>query len=269
MNNFTAARIILAVHRCFRFLNHGAEILFEGICLGLQSEPVLDSISEESYGTGSEYTNDTYLDSGFQFWEQIIIDRFFTPGSRVLVAAAGGGREIIALCRAGFSADGFECSKSMVAAGRLALLKRGIGGVLNWAPPCRTPKGSIAYSGAIVGWNGYTYIVPSARRVQFLRELCTHLRQGSPIVISGAMRNARAASGTWVPAIANRVRQCTFRTPSFDSGVRFPGRPRQEFTWSQLERETQAAGISIGARYRWGPFFAVVCHGKGTDQLPV
>jgi len=267
MNNSTIARIILAGYRGFHFLNHGAEILAEGICLGVQSDSILDIISEESYGTGNDYTNDHYLDSGFQFWEKIVIDRFFDPGCQVLVAAAGGGREMIALSRAGFQADGFECSRNMVSAGRTALLKRGIQGALCWAPPCQVLKSEVSYGAVVVGWNGYTYIVPQVRRVEFLRDLRARLAPGGPMLVSGAIQNIRAAASVWVPAIANGVRRCTLRAARYDCGTRFPGRPRHEFSWSQLETETHAAGLSIQARYRWGPFFAIVCRSLAVQNF--
>lgn len=50
------------------------------------------AISEKSYGAGTSYTNDRYLDQGFHFWEELAVRAWFTQGNRVMVAAAGGGR---------------------------------------------------------------------------------------------------------------------------------------------------------------------------------
>ena len=258
MNNI-AARFALGTYRAFHFVHRGTQIVFEGICLGLLPESVCDLMTELSYGSGRQYTNDAYLDSGFHFWEALIVNRFFPPGSSVLVAAAGGGREMIALARAGFSVDGFECSRSMVSAGCAAIKARGLPAKLEWAPPSTVPLISETYGGLIVGWNGYTYIAPRARRLAFLGALRAHLSPGSTVLISAAMRSGDFGAARWIAKIANLVRKATFRDVVFEPGASFPGRPRHDFSWVQIESEVEEAGLTLLARYRWGPFFAVVC----------
>jgi hypothetical protein len=258
-SRLSTGSLILAIYRLFHFFHKGAEIVAEGLLLGLAAESAMDEVSEQSYGSGAQYTNNPYLDSGFQFWEKLIVDRFFVPGSRVLVGSAGGGREIIALHRAGFRVDGFECSKAMVNAGRAALIARQLEARLDFARPSAVPVILNRYDAAIIGWNGYTYILPRARRVTFLRDLAAHLEPGSPIVISGAFGVSSSASAIWVPRIANCLRRLTFRTPCLEAGDGFPGRPRHEFSWHQVSAEVSEAGLQSVERYRWGPFFALVC----------
>jgi hypothetical protein len=108
-------------------------------------------ISENSYGIGEEYTNDRYLDRGFRFREDLAVRAWFTPGTRVMVAAAAGGRELIALQRSGFQAAGFECSRAMVQAGQRALAARGLAATLEWAPPCTVPAMNGRFDAAIDG----------------------------------------------------------------------------------------------------------------------
>ena len=150
-----AQTLLAFFYRCsewvFRILHTGTQIAFEGFWMGMLPDAAVDVVSVRSYGDGSDYTADAYLDSGFQFWEDLAVKRFFTPGSAVLVAAAGGGRELIALERAGYRAEGFECSPAMVATGKKALARRGLKGTLSWAPPCSAPVSGRLYDAMIVG----------------------------------------------------------------------------------------------------------------------
>ena len=239
-------------------IHAASQALFEGFWMGLLPDAVTDIITQRSYKERKGYVGSAYLDSGFQFWEEIAVSRFFSPGGRVWVGSAGGGRELIALARAGYTADGFECSRPMVSAGSHALSLRGIGGRLDWAPPCRIPEISETYDAAIIGWNGYTYISPAERRISFMKSLLPHLRAGSPVLVSVAMRTTSGVASL-TPRIANLIRVLTFRSPAFTTGATFPRGPRHQFARGQLEAELKAAGYSPTAFWRWGGYGAVVC----------
>jgi hypothetical protein len=253
------ATFYLLIHRFFHLIHAGSQALFEGFWLGLLPDSVIDIISERSYKAGSAYTGSAYLDSGFKFWEEIAVSRFFPKGGKVLVAAAGGGRELIALAHAGYLPDGFECCRPMVNAGNQALSERGIDSRIQWAAPCRIPEITGIYDAAIIGWNGYTYISPPERRIAFMVSLFPHLRPGSPVLVSVALRTVKSGLALWTPRIANSVRVLTFRAPVFTTGGGFPGRPRHQFTREQLEAELRAAGFSPAAFWGWGAFGAVIC----------
>jgi len=72
--------------------------------MGRLPESVYDVISEKTYGEGRRYTNSSYLDPGLHFREDLAVRTWFPPACPVLVAAAGGGRELIALEPSGFQA---------------------------------------------------------------------------------------------------------------------------------------------------------------------
>ena len=253
------ATMFLWNQRAFRLAHGASQALFESVWMGLLPESAWDAVSQQSYGAGTQYTNPRYLDSGFSFWEAMAIERYFVAGSRVLVAAAGGGRELIALARAGFQADGFECCRPMVVAGQLALAKRGINGKLEWAPPCEVPETAASCDAAIMGWNAYTYIAPRERRIAFMRSLAMHLRPKAPVLVSAAMASERSRLAIWTPRIANAVRRCTFRAAVLERGAGFPGRPRHQFIRKQIELELTEAGFSPVEFYQWGDFAALVC----------
>jgi hypothetical protein len=257
LSSFVAS-LYLWSQRVFLVFHGGSQALFEGFWMGLLPESVYDVISEKSYGKGRQYTNAAYLDQGFHFWEDLAVRTNFAPGSRVLVAAAGGGRELIALVRAGYQAAGFECSHAMVETGKRALAQRGIAATLDWSPPCVAPRMEGQFDALIVGWNGYCYISPRARRIAFMKSLRAQLRPGSAVLVSTAMRSPGARLFKWTPRIANAVRICTFRAPVFDAGDSFSSRPKLHFTRRQLERELTEADFSITTFYMWGGYGAVI-----------
>jgi hypothetical protein len=258
MSGSSAARLYLWSHSLFRGISGGFHALFEGFWMGILSESACDVVSQKSYGDGTSYTDRSFVDAGLFFWEDLIVRQFFTPGCRVLVAAAGGGREMVGLARAGFAVDGFDCSRPMVESGQRALAQRKLPAKLEWAPPCKSPALEAVYDALIVGWNGYTYISPRQRRIEFMKALRQSLRPEAPVLVSGAF-GPPSPSITWPAKIANCIRVCTFRPPVFEPGDGFPGRPRHTFTRPQLERELKEAGFTPTAFYRWGPFCAVVC----------
>jgi hypothetical protein len=159
------ASLYLWSNRLVRFVLGGSQTLFEGVWMGLLPSSAYDVISEKSYGDGSGYSNPGHLNRGFHFWEQLVVEKYFRPSSHVLVPAAGGGRELIALEKAGFHVTGFECSRGMVESGEIELRQRGMRATLTWAPPSVAPKLlNGPFDALIVGWNGYGYISPRARR---------------------------------------------------------------------------------------------------------
>ena len=253
-----AASIYLLTNRIFRTLHGGVQVLFEGFWMGLLPESVYDAISEQSYGDGESYTNEKHIDSGFHFWEELAIRKYFAPGGRVLVGSAGGGRELIALSRAGFEPTGFECSLAMVEAGKRALAERNIAATLNWAPPSVALKTGNIYDGVIVGWNGYCYISPRARRIRFLKDLREQMKPNAPILVSGAMRVPQGRLLQWTPRVANLVRRVTFRAPVFEPGDSFSTRPKMHFTRRQLRSELEEAGFTVADTWVWGGYGAMV-----------
>jgi len=81
LESLTAALYLLS-HRLFHIVHAGSQALFEGFWLGLLPDSIIDIVSQRSYKSGTEYTDSAYLDSGFQFWEEIAVSRFFQTAAR-------------------------------------------------------------------------------------------------------------------------------------------------------------------------------------------
>ena len=91
------ATIVRASHLVVSMCRLGAEVLVEGLWMGVLTEPVLDLVTQRSYGSGEIYSSADWIDRGLHFWEELAVGKFFPRGGRVLVAAAGAGREMVGL----------------------------------------------------------------------------------------------------------------------------------------------------------------------------
>jgi hypothetical protein len=91
----------------------------EGFWLGCLSANELNAVTSRHYLQSRESASEEHNLRGLFDWERKVAERYFRPGSRILVAAAGGGREVLALRRAGFQAQGFECNPVLLQAGSL------------------------------------------------------------------------------------------------------------------------------------------------------
>jgi hypothetical protein len=145
--------------------------------------------------------------SGLWLWEREAIRRFFPPAGRLVVGAAGSGREMIALERAGYSVDGFECAHTLVKAGQTILRDANCQGRLLWAPAGTVPALDGPYDGAIMGWSGYMYIPLRAQRVKLLRDLRGLLRPGAALLISFETRERCERRMYWSARGANWIRK--------------------------------------------------------------
>ena len=120
---FPLERAILIIH------NSSAAIL-QGLALGLLSNQQLERLTQERYlketVSSASFASEAYLNSGLSIWEHEAISRYFPESGCVLVAAAGAGREMLALVKAGFRVDGFDCCAPLVEMGRNEFKRQGI-----------------------------------------------------------------------------------------------------------------------------------------------
>ncbi len=110
-------------------------ILHEGFWLGCLDPEDLTAITIRSFQQSRMYNGREHNESGLFPWEREIIDRFFRPRSRILVAASGGGRELIALHGLAFQVDGFDCTPGLVETSRRLLQELGIPSNVMLCPP--------------------------------------------------------------------------------------------------------------------------------------
>jgi hypothetical protein len=221
-----------------------AGALHEGFWLGFLSADDLDAVTAGHYRQSQEYASPEHNRRGLFDWETAVVNQYFQPGSRILVAAAGGGREVLALRRAGFQAEGFDCNPTLVQAGDAVF--DGLGesrGVILCAAG-EVPSGPAHYQGFIVGWSGYTHIPTRRRRIAFLEGLRHRALPGAPILVSFFPRD-RSSQYENLNYWTARVSRFLFRGRKEESepGDHLGWCFSHNFTRDEVEDELRAAGF--------------------------
>lgn len=177
--------------------------VYTGIGLGILAQEDLHVVSELKYGGEAFYRTEEYNKRGLWDWERRAVERYFAGCKRVLIMAAGGGREFLALRKRGLEVDGFESDPGLVRFANELLEKEGLAFEVGLAPWDHCPVGDRRYDGAIVGWGAYMHIRGRRRRATFLRELRDKLEAGSPILLSFYTRMGKSRYFPMVAGIGN------------------------------------------------------------------
>ncbi|MDA9982694.1 class I SAM-dependent methyltransferase, partial [Gammaproteobacteria bacterium] len=176
--------------------------IHQGFWLGCFGSRSLQEITRLQYQSCDTYFSESHNRSGLMKWERGVLNQFFTQQSTILVAAAGGGREIIALHDLGHVADGFDCLEELVSSGRRLLDHDGIRCKFEISEPGCVPNLFNQYDAIIVGWGGYMHIPGKQRRIDFLRQLHEHSKPGAPIMLSFFTRTGTSTRFKWIERLA-------------------------------------------------------------------
>jgi len=219
----------------------------EGCWLGYLSADDLNALTADFYEKSQYYASTEHTLSGFFDWERSALDRYFQPGSSVLVAAAGAGREILALLRAGFHAEGFECNLSLLRATRTILEQLSEPNCLIHCAPDRVPAVPPIYQGIIVGWSSYSHVPTKERRIGFLQSLHRRVLPRSPVLVSFFIRDDRSRyeaavyrMTTFCRIFARGRREPPERGDRIDMGCYL-----HSFTREEVEAELRSAGFAL------------------------
>jgi SAM-dependent methyltransferase len=227
------------------------QTLHEGFWLGWLDAEDLAAVTTRSYEQSRLYNGSTHNQSGLFRWERESLDRYFRPGSRILVAGCGGGRELIDLRQLGFHADGFDCTPSLVEKSRALLEELGIPSSVMLSQPNDVPaelnaSGLNLYDSIIVGWTAYTHISSSVLRIAFLRKLRGLVPREAPMLISFWTSEGTAAEKGRVARIANWVRALRPSTMPLEEGDSVTQRGyHHHFTEAEIEAELKAGGFRM------------------------
>jgi hypothetical protein len=220
--------------------------LHEGFWLGFLNADDLNAITAARYGESQYLASTEHNLSGFFSWETPVLERYFRRGSRVLVGAAGAGRELLALHKCGFEADGFECCLPLVRASQEIFDKLGESKSVFPSSPDSVPPGPADYDGLIVGWSAYTHIPTKVRRIAFLQALRQRALPHSPLLVSFF---TRGPSSRYEAVVHRTATICSLvlrgRRP-LELGDRLSlGHYTHSFTRDELEAEMTSAGFRV------------------------
>jgi hypothetical protein len=226
----------------------GVQALHQGFWLGLLDGPGLEAATARFYARNHRYGERPHNVAGFLGWEGALIDRYFDACRTILVGAAGGGREVVALARRGVTVDGFDCSPALVATAERVLAEQGLRARMQLAPPGAVPDGLGTYDGVILGWGAYSHVAGRPARVRLLRALVGHLRPAGPFLLSYQTRPVDPAAQRayrWILATA-RVLRVARRDPTpLELGDTLPSYFAHRFTQPEIEAEVAAAGLTV------------------------
>jgi hypothetical protein len=231
-------------------LGRFASAMHEGFWLGCLNADELNAVTAEHFDQSQYYASTEHNLSGFFGWEKSVLDRFFRRGSRILVAGAGGGREVLALRKAGFDAEGFECSVPLVRASEQIFERVGESKYVTLCEPDRVPQGPRIYDGLVVGWTVYTHIPTKARRIAFLQALSQRALPGSPLLVSFFARQSSASDDVLVHRTARLWRfLLRGRKEPLELGDRISyARFVRWFSSDEVEAELRTAGFKSAHR---------------------
>jgi hypothetical protein len=241
------------------------ETVFQGLWLGFLERKDFNIITKMYFSSTGMYQEEEHNLSGFWDWEEQIVNNFFKDCRTVLVGAAGGGREIIALSKRGINVEAFECNKDLVLYCSHLLEKYGILAKIVLSAPDHVPDDLGIYDGLIIGWAGYMHIVGYENRVQFLKECHEHVKPNSPIFLSFWTRSESNVFDFHSTGIAKFIRFLRRNDEPIEIGdtIDSPGYYHR-FTKDEIEKELKEAGFLLVFYSESGVPRAV---GKAFDQI--
>lgn len=165
------ARISQASFRFLKNLTNILDALFSGFWLGVMGKKSIAYSDELYYNYTPSYSDEKYNESGFFGWEKPIIEKYFSDAKNILLIAAGGGREVIALNKMGIEVDAYECNPKLVEFGNSLLKKHDINSSIKSLARNSVPDDIRQYDGIIIGWGAYSLIRGRESRIGFLNSL--------------------------------------------------------------------------------------------------
>jgi hypothetical protein len=247
-------QVVQVADRAIRLFHTAGWIGVQALGLGLLDPEELVRLTSRHYESSGHLDPAYNLEAGLWLWEQEALQRFFPPTGRIAVGAAGSGREMVALHRAGYSVEGFECGLPLAEAGQEILRKVGCPGRLIWAPPGTVPPLAGPFDGAIMGWSGYMYIPLRAQRVRLLQDFRRILRSGAPLLLSFKTRHQYERRMLWSARGANWIRKIR-GVPTVAPGDRLGDGFQHWFNREDIASEIDEAGLQLKLystdRYGW------------------
>jgi hypothetical protein len=243
-----------------------AHALFAGFWLGILRHADLQELDAVYYARKGMYRAGDYNRGGLFRWEREAVSRYFPARGKLLVTAAGGGREVLALLRMGYVVDAFECNRELAGFANSLLTASGYPPSVavcerDVCPPLDGP-----YDGAIVGWSSFMLIPGRLRRIRFLNQLRRAVRPGEPILLSfavGESGHRTLAAGCAFGNLFRRLRGAERIEPGDDLSPNFV----HHFSREEVARTLEAAGFRLAHFSTEEYGHAVAFAGGSTERI--
>jgi SAM-dependent methyltransferase len=233
-----------------RAVERGSDFLYalHGVLwLGLLRRAELNQLTAASFSNSSEHPSEqsqVYNRSGLNAWERAALLDYFASCRSFLVGGAGGGREVIALCRQNVRADGFECSPPLLRLATTILQEERLDGRIVSAELDEVPADLGTYDGGIVGFGVYMHVAGRANRVRFLKDFARHLSPGAPLLVSFLDRG-ESRRDRYLTAVARMIQRLRGVEQDVEVGDMISDCFVHRFTESEIAAELRDAGLEL------------------------
>ncbi|MGE0393264.1 MAG: methyltransferase domain-containing protein [Vicinamibacterales bacterium] len=231
----------------------GLAAVLDGAAVGLTGNDTIERQLDRQFAGFEDSAAE--VDGGLRTSEQLVYGRHLAPGSRVLLAGCGAGRDLFGLTALGHDVTGLECAADLAAAARAHAARLGIRCTVHGG---RVQDASIEgrFDAVILAPACYSYIRGRETRVRTLVRLRQALSPGGRLILHAirlqrpqprlplwAMRTAAWASGAgWRPEPGDVYTD----DHSLPKRLRF----HHAFADGELEDEARRAGLAPDAVYR-------------------
>ena len=247
-----ARRLYDGARRRRLIFGDAAPAVFAGTWLGLLDRDALHAADDLYYHRARMYHTDSHNLSGLFAWEDGAFERHFQKCRSLIVTAAGGGREVIALARRGLEVHAFECHPELVEIANELLSQQGLRARVALAPRDDCPPWIPTCDGAIVGWSSHMLMQQRTSRIRFLQQLRLHMPPGAPVLLSFFTRTEDTRHLRLTAAIANAFRSIR-RGPRAEIGDDLIPNFVHYFTEAEIAGELQAGGFRLVEFSQDGP----------------
>jgi hypothetical protein len=225
----------------------GLYALHGAIWLGFMARAELNQVTGRDYSAGSNQASERdelYNRSGLNAWEDAALADYFAACGSVLVAGAGGGREVISLAREKLRVDGFECNPMLVDLAAKMLRDEPSCAAVLLSETDAVPSRLGVYDGAIVGFGVYSHIQGRTNRVRFLGEMSNHLTPGAPLLVSFAIRGESRRDRS-AAAIARTIQRLRGIDSDIEIGDTLAEVFNHRFTQDEIIGELREGGFDL------------------------
>jgi SAM-dependent methyltransferase len=244
---------------------HGYEVLRDELLFAWLDPKERDAVTQHAYRAQRAYLpGGTTFERGLFDWERALLERAEVPREgRVLLAAAGGGRELAALLARGYDVTAFEPNPvlregaAQVAAGAPGRA-RVLDGVyadmvaaLDGRGPLAELRARSPFDLVVLGWGSITHVLDEDARDALLRA-ARSLAPDAPVITSFFLRPEGAPGGRTeraraaIRAVFSAVGAPNATIPpglAYESGGGFV----HAFTESEVQAMAHRAGYAVAA----------------------
>ena len=222
----------------------GVDAVWVGFWLGVLDHDDYHAIDEAHYTATERYRDDAHTARGLFDWEARAISEHFPARGRILLLAAGGGRESYALAKRGYVVEGYECNAALVEYANTFLNREGVDAAVQLLARDTPPPGRERFDAIIIGWSGYMLVDTAARRVALLMSLRSRVSDGAPILLSFFTRGTSTSRYRIVARVANALRALRGRA-RIEEGDDLAPNFLHRFTKDEIDAELASAGFTL------------------------